>query len=507
MPEGDDAQREQLRAELSADEQAGSISIVAPVPVDVVTEPPPAVDYAPGTAPRWQAGTLAYTSTALIALFIFLLGGDFTWSLRDRALGPSMPLLLRKFGGSDFAAGILLGFLPAALGMVLAPIVSYRSDRHRGRFGRRIPFLLISTPFAVVAMIGLAFTPQIGAGFDRLLGAHSPGRQTCDLAVFATLWTMFELAAITCNAVHGALINDVVPRPVLGKFFGFFRMLSLIAGMIYSWYLLGVFETHYVEIFMGIALLYGVCFSVMCFKVKEGEYPPPPETPEWAKRSFFGPFQHAMETYFRDCFTKPYYLWFFFSFALAHMAFTPINLYSTYFAQSVNMSMATYGKFSALQLLCSLIQAPIVGWLADKVHPIRLTMIALGLYGVVTFAAFLYVHDSRSFAIAHVVCGTVSGFWLTSTAPLAQVLLPRMKFATFASALGIFTALGTALTAPIMGRILDHLNGAHTPANARDYHTIYLWASCFVILSLSVTVVVYHRFKQQGGPWNYVAPE
>ena len=430
-------------------------------------------------------------------LFVWLLGGDFTWAMRDRALGPSMPLLLRKFGGSDFTAGILLGFLPAGLGMVLAPIVSYRSDRYRSRWGRRIPFLLISTPFAVVAMVGLSFTPQLGEHFHRLLtsqriahllGSHVPGSATCEIAVFATLWTIFELAAITCGAVHGALINDVVPRPVLGRFFGFFRMLSLIAGMIYNWWLLGIFETHYAWIFGGIALAYGVCFSLMCLMVKEGEYPPPAETPEWARASFFGPFAHAVHTYFSECFTKPYYLWFFFSFGLAYMAFTPINLFSLYFAQSVGMSMNTYGHFSTLQLFLSLIQAPIVGWLADKVHPIRLTLIALAMYGISTFIAFLFVHDWRTFAAAHVICGTISGFWITSTAPLAQLFLPRMKFATFASALGICTALGSMVTAPIMGKILDLLNGVNTSATSRDYHTIYLWASCFVTASLCVTL-------------------
>src|SRR5438105_4238986 len=66
---------------------------------------------------RWRIGTLSYTFGGLVTLFFWLLGGDFTWQLRDRAIAPTMPLLLRKFGGSDFITGLLLGTLPAALGI------------------------------------------------------------------------------------------------------------------------------------------------------------------------------------------------------------------------------------------------------------------------------------------------------------------------------------------------------------------------------------------------------
>src|SRR5439155_762713 len=163
-----------------------------------------------------------------------LLGGDFTWQLRDRAIAPTMPLLLRNFGGSDFAAGALLGFLPGAIGIILSPIVSYRSDRHRGPLGRRIPFLLFSTPFAALAMIALAFTPIMGTKLHALLATSRITQAACNIAVFACFWTIFELAAITCNSVHGALINDVVPRPVVGRFFGLFRVLSLSAGILFT---------------------------------------------------------------------------------------------------------------------------------------------------------------------------------------------------------------------------------------------------------------------------------
>jgi hypothetical protein len=74
----------------------------------------------------------------------------------------------------------------------------------------------------------------------------------------------------------------------------------------------------------------------------------------------------AVGSYFRESFGNPYYYWFFASFALAAMAFTPINNFSVAFSESVGMSNDTYGKLSALQLLLSFGQAYLVGWLCDR---------------------------------------------------------------------------------------------------------------------------------------------
>ncbi len=145
----------------------------------------------------------------------------------------------------------------------------------RARAGVASPFLLFPTPVAALAIFGLAFCAPIGAFANKLLGSHSPGDATSVLMTIALFWATFEIATMICNAVFGALVNDVVPQPVLGLFGGAFRALSLIAGVVFNHWLLGKAADHYTWIFIGIATLYGVGFSLMCWKVKEGSYPPP----------------------------------------------------------------------------------------------------------------------------------------------------------------------------------------------------------------------------------------
>lgn len=444
----------------------------------------------------WSVGTLTYTAGGLVALFCWLLWGDFAASLKDRSVPAVVQLLLKKFEASDTIAGLLIGSLPAVIGLVVVPIVSYRSDRHRGPWGRRIPYLLIVTPIAAFSMVGLAFSPQLGALLHESLGARSPGLNSSILIFFGLFWTSFEFASIVlAGSLIGALINDVVPQPVLGRFFGLFRALSLIAGMIFNYWLLGKAETHFIWVFLGIGLLYGVGFTVMCLKVKEGGYPPPPPV----KPGVAGGFFTAAAQYFRESFTKPYYLWVFAAINLTWMAFVPVNLFGVFFAKSVNMNMDTYGKIWAFTYLISLVMAYVLGWLADRFHPLRVGMVVLAAYMLATLWGGLFAKDARTFAFALVATGMLSGTWQTATASLPQRLFPHSSFAQYSSAMGIVGGFCNVLLPPLVGRFLDLTHHV--------YRYTHLVASGIALLALLTSFVLYRKFVALGGPKAYVAPE
>ena len=207
----------------------------------------------------------------------------------------------------------------------------------------------------------------------------------------------------------------------------------------------------------------------------------------------------ATKTYLRESFGIPYYFWFFGSFALANMAFAPINSFSIPFCLALGMDRGIYGKLSTVQFFLSMVQAYPVGWLCDRFHPLRITMVSMGLYALVTLLAFCFVRTPFTFGIAHIVCGTCAGFWITATAPLGPALLPRARFAQFLSATQICIALGMAAIAPACGWFLDRHN--------HDYRYMYLWACVLVTASLVVTAGLYSRFMARGGPMRYAAPE
>jgi hypothetical protein len=199
----------------------------APLPKADSTAAPSA---SPGKPNVWRAGTLTYTTGSLIVLFLWLLWGDFSWAMRDRSVAPLAQWYLKSIEVPNLLFALLISTFPAAIGLVLGPIISYKSDRHRSPRGRRIPFLLITTPIAAFGMLGLAATPYI----SRWVHGHFPDQSEMVVAVlcFGVFWAAFEFATIVASSVFGGLIGDVVPAPLLGRFYGLFRAVSLIDGMI-----------------------------------------------------------------------------------------------------------------------------------------------------------------------------------------------------------------------------------------------------------------------------------
>ncbi|MBI5380370.1 MAG: MFS transporter [Opitutae bacterium] len=445
------------------------------------------------TKPTWSVGTLTYTSGGLVLLFCWLLWGDVGYFIADRSIYPSMQVMLKKYQASDLVTGLLLTTVPQIITMFLLPMVNLRSDRHRGRFGRRIPFILGTVPFAFAALFGLACTPELAPWLIRTLALTTVSEKTVVILLFGTFFTLFEFSRVTCYSVFNGLANDVVPRAMISRFFALFRVFSLGAGMFYGHFLFAHVKTHLFTIFVSIGALYAVSVTMMCLFIKEGSYPPPAQTSQ--NRGFIA----GMKTYLRDCFTQPIYIWTFVSITLTMVAFAPINVYSYYLAESLNVSEKTFGDLIALQLLISLAQSYPVGWLADKFHPVRLTIVALALYTLAILFAFLFVKDATTFCYAFVICGSFAGTYLTASTPLGPVLFPKAKFGTFDSAKWSCISLGTMLVGPACGKLLDFSH--------HQYRYIYLIAFCFVALSLLATLVVYKEFMKLGGPKGYQAPE
>jgi len=442
---------------------------------------------------RWQAGSLRYSAFGLVMLFFWLLGGDFAWSLKERSVPTVVQMLFKNFGASDLVTGLLLGTLPSLVSIVLGPFISYRSDRHRGRLGRRIPYLLWTTPLAVLAMLGLAASPTLATWLQGAGVLEAVGLNGTTVILLGLFWAVFELATVAANAVFGALINDVVPPPLLGRFYGLFRALSLMAGMMFNYWLLGRAEAHYAAIFLGLGVLYGVGFMAMCLKVKEGSYPEPGG--ELTSRPGLAA---AIRTYFTECFSDPYYRWVFAAFMLSNLAFFASNLFNLYLAKSLQLGMDVYGRLLALTYLVSLLLSYFLGWLADRFHPLRVGMVFLGLYAALALAGGLLATTATAFGVVFVLHGVLNGAFYTATASLGQRLYPRARFAQFSSAGIMLLSAAQVIVAPLAGRMLDH--------TGHVYRHTYFIGFALAVLALLASLEVCRRIMRMGGFASYRPP-
>jgi len=469
----------------------------------------------------WSAGTLTYTSGGLVLLFTLLLLGDFSWSMRERSVGPMSQWYLNSLNVPSLWFGILFSSFPAMIGLFLGPIISVKSDRHRGKLGRRIPFLLVTTPIAALGMIGLGLTPYLTSWLHGTLRDHQPfgnwlhsildgsvfgdklinamqNEMFMAILCFGLFWTFFEFASIAGNAVFGGLINDVVPRSLLGRFYGLFRAVSLIDGMIFNYWLMGLVPTYFTVIMIIIGVFYGFAFLWVCLRVKEGDYPPPPEREVHPVTGEVGNWWIGVKAYFKECFSHYYYVSVFVMMMLAGLSFAPINVFALPYANSLNVDMKEYGHYLALTYLISLCLSYFLGWLADKLHPLRMALITLLGYAIVTAWGGIYATSASGFLVAWVLHGVLSGCYFTSTASLGQRLFPHSKFAQFASAAGILGALASMGLAPLVGQIID--------VSGKVYRLTFVAGSCLSLLAMVSGIVVFFQFQKLGGAENYVAP-
>jgi len=442
----------------------------------------------------WRVGALAYSAAGLAVLFFWLLFGDFALNLKERAITPVAQIMLRSLSAPDWLVGLLVGSLPAGIGLILGPVICVRSDRTRTRWGRRIPFLLFPTPFIALAMFGLAASPSLGLAVHEALGAESPGLMVCRLAAFGFFWTFFEIFSIVVNTLFGALINDVVPHEIIGRFFGMFRAVSLVAGILFNYWLMGKVESHFIQILVLLGLLYGVAFSLMCLNVKEGDYPLPSNLGERQGVRMFS----SVVAYFKECFSKPYYLAFFFATTLGAIALSPVNTFSVFHARSVGMGDDLYGKCLALSYAVSLVLALPLGFLADRFHPIRLGIFCMIVYVFVTAFGFAFATESKSFFVAFLLHTILAGTYMTATASIGQRLLPKDKFGQFGSAGGIIYGVLSMLLPPALGFTVGWMN--------HDYRIVFLLGCILASLSAMTYLYLYRCYIRLGGDNDYHAP-
>lgn len=452
---------------------------------------------APEATPRtWSVGTLTYTLSGLVLLGVWLVMGDLAYYLRERSAAPVTQLMLKKYGATDFVTGIFLLTIPWTAILFVGPAVSYWSDRYRGRWGRRIPFLMVPIPFVTLSMIGLAFSPTLGARLHEWLGGDPLQPNRSILLVMGLCWAVFEIGVVISNSVFGGLINDVVPRDLLGRFYGMFRAVGLAVGVLFNYKIIGHAEEHFTVILATIGVVYGIAFTTMCLRVKEGHYPPPPPP---AAGQMAGPVRQAVAGYFRDCFARPYYLWVFVFLGLANLAFVPVNTFSIYAAKSYGLSMESYGKYLVATFLCSFALAVPLGWLADRFHPLRVGLVALGVYVALMGAGFLWMRDSASFGWMFLAHGVLSGSFFTGFAAITQLLFPTQKFAQFAAAAGLVAAVFNMALGPMLGGALDALGN--------DYRYTFLAGGLIGFIAIMAGLVVHARWRRLGGKNHYVAPE
>lgn len=440
----------------------------------------------------YTVGNLRYTSAGLITLFLWLLWGDFCFTLFESIIPRLLPIYLKEFQASNTLIGIMTGSIAGLINIIFAPLLSMSSDRYRSRWGRRIPFLLWSTPCTVVALILIGYAPEIGGWLNVLFGTRFAfvSKGTVVLSVFCILVVVYHYFNMVLNLLYYALFRDVVPLEVTGRFLSLFRVVGSLGGFVFSRYVLGYAITQRKFICVGLGIIYLVSFLLMCWRVREGEY-----TPLTEREKSMGLFT-TYQTFFKECVSVPLYRNFILAYILIGWASLKEPFFVFFARDTLGISLDDIGKLLGWCTLLGVVLQPLAGYVCDRFGPLRALLISLPLC-VATTAFTFFAHGWMSLLILSCLATipmVIAGLAMLS---VMMLLFPKEKYGQYFASTVSLTCASMILGNYAIGAFLDYVD---------DYRMIYAWSAGFIALGIVPMLRVYRGWKQHGGPSHYVAP-
>lgn len=443
---------------------------------------------------RFRVGTLIYTPASLVALFAWLLWGDFVFTLMEAVMPSLLPLLLRDNGASNQAVAFIVSSIYMVVNSIANPIISYKSDRFRSRWGRRRPFILATTPLVVLFLALMPFASDLarvlgGVGWVNTLLKGCP--VTTVVLVSGFLVAAFQVFNMFVSSVYYYLIADVVPEAFIGRFYGLFRVFGVFAGLTFNYFIFGMAKTHMREIFVGIAIVYGFFMMLMCLRVKEGEYPEPSRNEN--KEPWWG----GIRNYATQCFGHSLYWLIFLVYGMNIWA-GACNVFAIFFSRDqLGLSLDKIGKMSAYIGVAGLVTIYPVGILIDRFGSHRCVVAGFLGAGLLKLLSFFLIKDY----------GTLLVWSILGNIPLSLVglsmmkwlidLYPRDRYGQFGSASAMTSSLVGAVMGPLCGLFFDWVN---------DYRYVFLWPVVFQWGGAWAAWLVYRKWKAMGAEAGYRAP-
>jgi len=455
----------------------------------------------------YHCGTLTYTKVGLFVLFAWLLWGDFCFTLMEAVVPSIMPLKMKALGCPNWLMGLILTAAPSVISMTVGPYVSFKSDRYRSRWGRRIPFIIWSMPFLCICLALLGFSDDLCVLLQKnsaFLRQYSPAAITIALVAFFLI--MFKFFDMFVNSVFWYLFNDVVPVQFLSRFMGMFKIVGTGAGALYNCFIFKYAGTHMREILVGAALLYLIGFGMACLMIKEGQYPPPSETERKASRGLPG-----FVTFFKESFSHRFYWFSFFHTSFAAFA-SAIGMFFIFFNQEMGMSLAQIGYIGALSSVVQMAAMYFMAIFVDRWHPIRICTYG-AVFQVVGYAIslvwiFVTLPGTYFFWLNMgnaLICAFLGALITVASFPCEMRIFPKSRFGQFSSAQAMLRSTFNLFAGILAGLFIDIVKIFYNGSDFA-YRYIYVWTTVFYGICAVFTICTYREWYRLGGDKHFHPP-
>jgi len=362
--------------------------------------------------------------------FIVLL--SLGWSAAFTYINPLMQLTLKGAGVSDATLG-LIGGVNAWLYSYLVMYFSWKSDRTTSRFGRRIPFLILSAPVIIIA---IAIFPLFQYAWILV-------------AIYMVKAIFMDVKAATIP-----LLNiDCVPRPMLARVNALNAMVLCLASFLALRFGMGLADKHHQAPFwVGAGLLVVTSLLGIAF-IKE----PPIRNPGAGR---FLPWS-AMKIAWAD--RRAILLMAGVGFIQGATVLSNAWIW-LYADKKLNITRGELGATMSWGILVPFLMAFPAGWLIDRYRGLRM----VAVYWVLALAASFWlvnVSTPASLAIAAMLFAALGPLYGAADIKVYREADPR-HVGSVTSTNSCLRAIIAGLTTYISGLLIHYFGGDYRVAFA-----------------------------------------
>jgi Na+/melibiose symporter-like transporter len=336
----------------------------------------------------------------------------------------------------------LFSFTGLLLAMAVQPIAGAISDRSSFRWGRRRPYILLGTIFAVLLLPGIGF-----------LGSY--------IAIFI-IYCLLQISSNTAQGPYQAFIPDLVPEGKRGIASGVKSLLEILGGIALVrliGYFMGQYATgeegFWIWLVLGalaIVLLGAMAATILTVK----EQPATSSTKSTFRQTLYNSFRIDVKT-------QSDFVFFLISRLLIFMALATVQTFALFYLKDVvgvaNAATATADLLIAAGIGMLVAVYP-AGLLSDRLgrRPVAVSSGLLGAFGILV----IFFSPSYGYIIfGGTILGIATGAFLSSNWALATDLVATGEEARYLGLTNLATAGGAAL-ARLIGPVIDFFNAYST---------------------------------------------
>ncbi len=423
---------------------------------------------------------LNYKRTLLIG-FAFLSISAF-WQMYDNLI----PLILTKtFSMNETVSGIIMA-ADNILALFLLPLFGGISDRCNARMGKRKPFILFGTVFAVALMTALPI----------LDNSYFASPAFWKLIAFVGILALLLISMGTYRSPAVALMPDVTPKPLRSKGNAIINLMGAVGGILYliansilytKERTEGLEHINYQPIFAIVSGIMLIALFILIFFVNE-----PKLRSEQAEYEKAHP-EEDLATEIKDDkkkmprAVKKSLIFLLLSVAFWYIGYNAITTWFTVYATTM-WDMAPGGASMCLTIAMAgaIVSYIPVGNIASKVGRSITIKVGAALLALCFFAAFIYtvLFDSFHWAlyILFVLVGIAWAAINVNSLPMVVEMCSGSEVGKFTGFYYTFSMAAQTVTPVVAGYLLSNVS----------YKALFPYAAIFVAFSFITMCFVKH---------------